>query len=96
MSDSNEKPMKKLINSVFEMYRLTDKMEQVSLVRNWPDIVGEGISRKTNKVYTKDGKLFIYLESAALKNELYFHRDVIREKCNSYIGKDLIREVVIR
>ena len=60
----------------------------------WPEIVGPGVNRYTARRYVDDaGTLHVYITSASLKNELSFHRNVIAEKLNRLVGKDVITDI---
>ncbi|MDE7155934.1 MAG: DUF721 domain-containing protein [Muribaculaceae bacterium] len=39
------------------------------------------------------GVLHVFITSAPLKNELSFHRETIRQKLNSLVGKDVINDI---
>ncbi|MBP6303959.1 MAG: DUF721 domain-containing protein, partial [Bacteroidia bacterium] len=54
------------------------------------------IAKNTQKLYIKDKKLFLHIESSALKQELTYSKSKIIEIINNESGTDLIHEVIIR
>ena len=61
----------------------------------WPEIVGQGINRYTTRRWVDDKKLHVVISSAALKNELTFHRDKLTDALNRGAGKTIITDVII-
>lgn len=61
----------------------------------WPEIVGQGINRYTTRRWVDDKKLHVVISSAALKNELTFHRDKLTDALNRGAGKIIITDVII-
>lgn len=61
----------------------------------WPEIVGPGINRYTSRRWVDGDRLHVVLTSAALKNELTFHREKLAEALNRAAGKTVIKDVVI-
>jgi len=54
------------------------------------------ISKRTEKLILKDHTLYIYLNSAPLKEELNYGRERIVQLLNTALEGDFIKEVVIR
>ncbi len=93
---TDEKPIKQVINELLNAYKLTGKIDELKIWNNWHDIVGTVIAKNTNKIQLKGGTLYIYVESAPLKNELNFHRSVILQKINAYFEKQIVKEINIK
>jgi len=58
---TNEESLKEVIEQLLETYKLRDKLNQVKLQRSWDEIMGEMISKRTEKLILKDHTLYIYL-----------------------------------
>ena len=93
---SNEESLKEVIDQLIDTYRLRDKLNQVKLIRSWDKIMGEGISKRTEKIQFRNDTHFIYLNSAPLKEELNYGREKIVKLMNEELGGDYIKEVIIR
>ena len=58
--------------------------------------MGTYITNHTTRIFYKQGKLFVYLESSALKKELFMARTKIIANLNERLEEDLIQELIIR
>ena len=94
MFGSNEISLKEAIKQLMKAYRLDDKMNEVRLINSWEKVVGKLISRHTSNIYIKKGKLFVRLDSAALKNELSYSKEKIIELLHKEVGVKTIDEIV--
>ncbi|HNB12800.1 MAG TPA: DUF721 domain-containing protein [Bacteroidia bacterium] len=93
---TNEESLKEVIEQLLDTYKLRDKLNQVKLMQSWDNIMGEMISKRTEKLILKDHTLYIYLNSAPLKEELNYGRERIVQLLNTALESDFIKEVVIR
>jgi hypothetical protein len=93
---SKEQPIKTLIHKMLDNYKLSGKYNEVNLSQHWEEIVGQMIARSTSKLYIHEKKLVLHLNSAALKNELRFHKKMLVERVNDFVGKDIVNDLVIR
>jgi len=94
-SMSDEQPLKKLIQVMMKNYQLDERMRQKQVEQKWPEIVGELIAKHTASVNISETTLFVRVNSAPLKAELSFHRTLIKDKVNAFLGADTIKEVRI-
>ena len=95
MRRSNEQTMKEAINELLETYRLKEKLSEVRLINSWEKTMGTVISKRTEKLFIKDRKLYIKLNSAVLREELSFAKNKILEMICKEAGEKIIDEVVI-
>lgn len=62
----------------------------------YAEIFGPTIVGLTDQIrYEMGGRLRIKTASAALRNELAYSKESVRERINSALGKDLVKEVVV-
>jgi hypothetical protein len=94
MKKTNDQSLGDAIREMLDAYKLNDKLNEVDAVRHWPEVVGEMIARYTGDIYIRNGKLFVRIENAALKNELLYARTKIIESLNKEAGKEVVREIV--
>ena len=62
----------------------------------WNLEMGKSIVSRTDKIVYKDHNLFISINSAALKQELFNSREKVKELVNEYLGEEIVETVVIR
>jgi predicted nucleic acid-binding Zn ribbon protein len=94
MKISNDRSIKEVIQELIETYRLEGKLNEVKAVHSWESVVGEMIARHTKDLYIRSGKLFVKIDSPALKNELIYSGSDIIEKINAEAGCEVIREII--
>ena len=72
-------------------------LEQPLLVQKvpslWRSVMGDMVAVLTRKIEVKDGVLFVYLNSAALKAQLFECRYELVAKMNEALGSPLIKDV---
>jgi predicted nucleic acid-binding Zn ribbon protein len=93
MKTSNDKPLGDVIREMIETYRLENKLNELKIVHSWKKVVGDMIARHTRDLQVKNGKLFVKIDSPALKNELMYSSSVIIENLNKEAGSKVIEEI---
>jgi predicted nucleic acid-binding Zn ribbon protein len=94
MKISNDRPLKEVLQELIETYHLEGKLNEVKAVHSWENVVGEMIARHTKDLYIRSGKLFVKIDSPALKHELTYSSSVIIEKLNAEAGCKVVQEIV--
>lgn len=95
-NDHNESSLKDAIETFLEDYGLKDRYLQNKIMTGWEEIMGKMVAKHTTDIYIKGHKLFLYIESAALKHELTQGKALIVKRVNESVGEVIISEVVIR
>ena len=93
---SNEISLKDAIALLLQNNNLKGKVAETRLLNSWEKIVGKLIANHTTKLFINRSTLFLYLDNAALKNELSYSREKIIKMLNEEAGEELIKEVVIK
>ncbi|HYG16573.1 MAG TPA: DUF721 domain-containing protein [Bacteroidia bacterium] len=93
---NNEKPLKKVIENMLEIYQLKGKINEVRIVNAWATAVGPMVNRHTDKLFVKNKRLYVYLTSSVIKNELVFARTEIIKRLNEAVGENVIEELVVK
>ncbi len=94
MFGSNEITLKQAIRQLLNAYRLDGKLNETRLINSWEKVVGKMISKHTTNLYIKNQKLFVCLDSAALKTELSFSKEKMIEMLNKEVGGKIINDIV--
>ncbi|MBI1223544.1 MAG: DUF721 domain-containing protein [Bacteroidetes bacterium] len=87
---SDIKPLGKVLEDLLRTYRLQSKVNEVNLIREWENIVGPLIAKKTEKIILKNKVLHITINSAPLKQELNYSKDQILGLVEERFGKGYI------
>jgi len=94
MKTSNDKPLGEVLKEFIETYRLEGKLNEIKIVHSWEKVVGSMIARYTKDVYIRKGKLFVKVDSPALKKELTYNASTIIERLNAEVGGKIIEEII--
>lgn len=81
---------------MLEAYQLKSHINEVKVINEWENAVGPMIAKNTNKLYVKRRKLYVYLTSAPIKQELVYARHEIIKRLNEAVGESVIDEMVVK
>jgi len=93
---SKEKPLKKVIDKLLRAYGYQDQLDEIDLIKAYENIAGKMFANHTKNIYFKDKKLYVYLDSAALKQELSYMKEPIVLKLNQIIGRRIVDDIIIK
>ena len=96
MRKSNTQTIASIIKDFLKEAQIEGKLKEVQVVNSWEELVGKAIAHRTNRIYIKNGKLYLHMNSSIVKNELMMHREGIIERINTNAGEEIIKEIVIR
>ena len=88
--------LKDVLDDMIREMRIGGKMDEMKVRKYWYELMGTYITNHTTRIFYKQGKLFVYLESSALKQELFMARTKIVASLNERLGEHLIQELIIR
>ncbi len=95
MKRTDPMSIRQIIDKVLDnSSRKNEYMEQRAM-SYWPDVVGPGINRLTQRRYVSRGVLHVYVSSAPLKTELEFQKSSIIAALNSLAGAEALTELRI-
>jgi len=95
MRKSQVRKIDSVIKEFLGEINIDKKLREVSLVSKWESLMGKMVASRTDKIYIRNGTLYITLTSPVLKNELMMMRQDIIDKLNETAGEKLIRQMVI-
>lgn len=73
-----------------------NKLREHQLITNWPKVLGEGIGNATRKLYIQNKTLFVFIDSAVMRQELFMIRTQIQEALNKSVGGEVIDNIIFR
>jgi predicted nucleic acid-binding Zn ribbon protein len=73
--------------------RIKQPFNESYLLQHWEDIMGASIAKRTSKIFIKNKKLYVYLNSAPLKQELNMAKLKVVELLNKEVGDKVIEDV---
>ena len=85
--------LKKVLKKTIENSGFKNAILQENAVSVWSDVVGKNISEISKATSVDRGVLFVKVESATWKQELYMQKNEIINKINKKIGSKAIKEI---
>jgi hypothetical protein len=83
------------LKQFLEKSRIKNSIQSMQIEDHWLKLMGETITKYTDRIEIKNGTLFIYTEVAPLKNELVFQKELIIKRINESLGDNVVKDVVI-
>lgn len=90
---SNESTLKEAIDRLLKAYKLEDKMNELTIIERWEQIMGKPIAMRTEEVYVNEKTLYVKLNSSVMRSELHNAKAKIVQMINDDAGKELIQDV---
>jgi len=96
MRRKNTQKLNEVIDKYLEALDVNGKLKEVRLIRSWEEVVGRLIARKTDRIFIREGVLFVYMNSSVARSELSMVRESLVEKLNQKAGGQVIRDIVLK
>jgi predicted nucleic acid-binding Zn ribbon protein len=96
MRRKNEQSIGDVLKDMFKEYGLERKYQRAEIEHVWNDLLGPSVAKVTSKVYLRDGKLTVFLDSTLVKQELSMMRTRLVSALNEAMGSEVVREVILR
>lgn len=87
---------KLLLQAISENNKLTEGLDTVKIIKLWHEVVGVNISKSTSDIQFIDGKLTVKINSPLFRNEIKIIKNFIIKEINSKIGKNYVKDIIIR
>jgi predicted nucleic acid-binding Zn ribbon protein len=84
------------IHDYIKEMNMEGKLNEISLISSWEEIVGKAIASRTSKIFIKDHVLYVNLNSSVVRNELLMLRQELKEKLNQKAGSEVITDIVLK
>jgi predicted nucleic acid-binding Zn ribbon protein len=83
------------ISEILRQEKLDIRLSQFSVKKNWKEIAGELIAKNTAEIRFRDKTAYLHISSAALRHELTYRREELKENINRFCGYSLVDQVVV-
>lgn len=83
------------IQRMLRQWDLADFATEVEVERVYRRLAGDLISRLTQRLSFKKGTLRLKYMSAALRQEMTYRRESLRDKINSELGVEVVKKIII-
>ncbi len=92
----NDSPIGDVLKTIISDNKLQPGIDQVSVQDAWKSLMGNGVNTYTRQVSLKGSTLYVELNSAVLREELSYGKDKIIKMINEELGREVVKEVVLR
>jgi len=91
----NAVTLKEALQMMVREFKLGNGLHESQIRESWSKVMGTMIARHTSNISLRKGKLYLKIDSAALKHELTYSKDKIKEIFNKELGENVITDVLI-
>ena len=96
MRRKNEQSIGEVLKNMFKEYGLERKYQRAEIEHVLNELLGPSVSKVTTKVYLREGKLTVYLDSSLVKHELNMMRTRLITALNEAMGSEVVKEITLR
>lgn len=89
-------PLKEAIEKLLKVYKISDKMDEITLRKEWEELMGKAISNKTKRLELRKRILIIEIESSVLRHELSFAKEKLKESLNRKLKRRAVDEIIFK
>jgi predicted nucleic acid-binding Zn ribbon protein len=90
------RPLSGLVRENLVGTGLAERLREAEIWRIWPDVVGATLASRAYPVRIINGTLTVAVSSAPWMQELRFMTEVMKEKLNSSLGSEVVRNIVLK
>jgi hypothetical protein len=95
MAKGNEVSLGAAIESMLSELKLRHGVYETKIELMWESLMGKTIARHTSNLSLKGDRLYLTVDSASLRNELFYARITIKDMVNKELGAEVIKDVFI-
>ncbi len=93
MDKHNTSSFSSALKQFLKSENLEKAWDEKKLIHSWKKIMGNVVASRTSKIRIDKGTMFVYLDSAPLKQELTNNKEKVLERLEEEIGYKLVSEV---
>lgn len=82
------------VSDLLDLYQLKGKFKEMNIMDVWHKLLGDTVASRTNRLFIRDRKMYVKLESASLKNELMMIKSRVLKDLNEQVGEQIIDELI--
>ena len=93
---NNESSIGAVLQQIIQTNKLQPGMDQIDVKEAWRQLMGNGVNTYTKNVVLKGSTLYVELGSSVLRDELSHGKSKIIKMINEELGRDVVKDVVLR
>jgi len=91
---SNPEKLGLILKRNLKSLGLERKVKGHKIISFWKEVVGEKIASQAEPFKLEGSKLYIKVESASWRTELFFMKDKIIKQINQYSNDNLVKDII--
>ncbi len=96
MKKNNLNSINKIIKKIVSNPKLSIRLEELDAIEIWYNLIGDNLKKYVLDSRVSEGVLYVKVKSAVVKNELFFRKEMLIDKINSELKKQLIQDINIK
>ena len=89
-------PISDVLKEFIQANNLQQGIDKIDVRDAWKNLMGNGVNNYTSEIMLKNGTLYVALTSAVLREELSYGKEKIVKMINEELGREVVKEVVLR
>lgn len=90
------RPLSGLMQESLADLGLADRLREAEIWRIWPEVVGSTLACRARPQRIINGTLTVAVSSAPWMQELRFMTAMMKEKLNTRLGAEVVREIILK
>lgn len=96
MRKSNQQKIGSVIKKLLKNQQLEYRLKELDLLDRCKEILGEKLMKFVNEISIKNEKITIKVNSAAVRNELFYQKSKIIKKINNQVEGSILKEIILK
>jgi hypothetical protein len=85
-----------VLKEFIQVNNLQKGMDKIDVREAWKNLMGNGVNNYTREILLKNDILYVELTSAVLREELSYGREKIIKMINEELGREVVKDVMLR
>jgi hypothetical protein len=85
-----------VLKQFIQTNNLQKGMDSINVREAWANLMGNGVNNYTREIMLKNNTLYVELTSAVLREELSYGKEKIVKMLNEELGREVVKDVVLR
>ncbi len=95
MKRRNTQSLGEAIRLYLKAMGVEQKLNEISIVKKWEDIIGTAVANKTEKIFINKKILYVKTDSSIVKQELLMLQSGIIQKFNELAKAEIVTKMVV-
>ena len=90
---ANQSTLGEVIDKLMKAYRLDGKLKEMDVIQAWGEMMGLAVANRTKNIQIRNKTLFLTMDTAVMRDELSYGKEVIIQRVNEKAGFEMITNV---